>query len=82
MTDMKAAAAGANRVPASPAIMVKTAATDAASTATSDEDRGFFERAGDEVASWFGDEEAERRRREDVRRFEAMTMAGAADGAS
>ena len=32
-----------------------------------DEDRGFFERAGDEVASWFGDEEAERRRREDLR---------------
>ena len=31
------------------------------------EDRGFFERAGDEVASWFGDEEAERRRREDMR---------------
>jgi hypothetical protein len=31
------------------------------------EDRGFFERAGDEVASWFGDEEAERRRREDQR---------------
>jgi hypothetical protein len=30
-------------------------------------DRGFFERAGDEVASWFGDEEAERRRREDTR---------------
>jgi hypothetical protein len=30
-------------------------------------DRGFFERAGDEVASWFGDEEAERRRREDDR---------------
>jgi hypothetical protein len=30
------------------------------------EDRGFFERAGDEVASWFGDEEAERRRREDM----------------
>jgi hypothetical protein len=34
------------------------------------EDRGFFERAGDEVASWFGDDEAERRRREDARRFE------------
>jgi len=34
-----------------------------------DRDRGFFERAGDEVASWFGDEEAERRRREDMRRF-------------
>ena len=32
-----------------------------------DRDRGFFERAGDEVASWFGDEEAERRRREDMR---------------
>lgn len=30
-------------------------------------DRGFFERAGDEVRSWFGDEEAERRRREDMR---------------
>ena len=27
------------------------------------EDRGFFERAGDEIASWFGDDEAERRRR-------------------
>ena len=27
------------------------------------EDRGWFERAGDEIASWFGDEEAERRRR-------------------
>jgi hypothetical protein len=34
------------------------------------EDRGFFERAGDEVASWFGDEEAERRRREDQRMSE------------
>ena len=34
------------------------------------EDRGFFERAGDEVASWFGDEEAERRRREDQLRDE------------
>jgi hypothetical protein len=32
---------------------------------TNHEDRGFFERAGDEVASWFGDDEAERRRRED-----------------
>jgi hypothetical protein len=31
------------------------------------QDRGFFERAGDEVASWFGDDEAERRRREDMR---------------
>jgi hypothetical protein len=32
-----------------------------------DEDRGFFERAGDEVASWFGDDEAERRREQDRR---------------
>lgn len=31
------------------------------------EDRGFFNRAGDEVRSWFGDEEAERRRRYDER---------------
>src|SRR4051794_3175663 len=29
------------------------------------DDRGFFDRASDEVASWFGDDEAERRRRED-----------------
>ena len=34
----------------------------------SDNDRGFFERAGDEVKSWFGDEEAERRRRMDEMR--------------
>src|SRR3546814_13054207 len=27
-----------------------------------DDDRGFFDRAGDEVRSWFGAEEAERRR--------------------
>jgi len=32
-----------------------------------DRDRGFFERAGDEVRSWFGDDDAERRRREDER---------------
>jgi osmotically-inducible protein OsmY len=29
------------------------------------EDRGFWDRASDEVRSWFGDEEAERRRRMD-----------------
>src|SRR3954447_15911399 len=34
------------------------------------DDRGFFERAGDEVASWFGDEDAERRCREDRMRDE------------
>jgi hypothetical protein len=33
-------------------------------------DRGFFERAGDEVRSWFGDDEAERRRRTDEQRDE------------
>ena len=32
------------------------------------DERGFFERAGDEIASWFGDDEAERRRREDQMR--------------
>lgn len=31
------------------------------------EDRGWWDRASDEVASWFGDEEAERRRRMDYR---------------
>ncbi|HTI30492.1 MAG TPA: DUF2171 domain-containing protein [Sphingomonas sp.] len=32
-----------------------------------DHDRGFFDRAGDEVRSWFGDDEAERRRARDTR---------------
>ena len=31
------------------------------------EERGFFDRAGDEVRSWFGDEDAERRRDRDMR---------------
>jgi hypothetical protein len=31
-----------------------------------DDDRGFFDRAADEVRSWFGDEEAERRRMMDA----------------
>lgn len=34
------------------------------------DERGFFDRAGDEVRSWFGDEEAERRRRWDEREQE------------
>jgi hypothetical protein len=42
----------------------------------SGEDRGFFERAGDEVASWFGDEDAERRRREDQMRQERERGSG------
>ena len=29
--------------------------------------RGFFERAGDEISSWFGDDDAERRREQDDR---------------
>ena len=33
-------------------------------------DRGLFDRASDEVASWFGDDDAERRRREDHMRNE------------
>jgi hypothetical protein len=37
-----------------------------------DQDRGFFDRAGDEVRSWFGDEEAERRRERDQRYDEAI----------
>lgn len=36
----------------------------------SNDDRGFMDRAGDEVRSWFGDDEAERRREEDDRRWE------------
>lgn len=31
------------------------------------QDRGFLDRAGDEVRSWFGDDEAERRREQDAR---------------
>ena len=34
------------------------------------DERGFWDRASDEVASWFGDDDAERRRREDARRDE------------
>ena len=34
------------------------------------DDRGFFSRAGDEVRSWFGDDEAERRREADQRNDE------------
>lgn len=41
-----------------------------------DDDRGFFDRAGDEVRSWFGDDEAERRRERDARRDEAREAFG------
>ena len=42
------------------------------------EDRGFFDRAGDEIASWFGDDDAERRRRED-QRFESRDRGSSRD---
>jgi hypothetical protein len=47
------------------------------------DDRGFFQRAGDEVRSWFGDEEAERRRRYDERyddRYEGRESGGYGGG--
>ena len=44
-----------------------------------DDDRGFFERAGDEVRSWFGDEEAERRRERDMMRDDAHAAFGERD---
>ena len=50
----------------------RSAATGAADRGDRD-DRGFFERAGDEVASWFGDDDAERRRREDRMRESASS---------
>ncbi|WP_347302465.1 BON domain-containing protein [Croceibacterium sp. TMG7-5b_MA50] len=36
-------------------------------SARGDDDRGFFDKAGDEVASWFGDRDAARRRDQDHR---------------
>jgi hypothetical protein len=47
----------------------------------SGDDRGFFDRAGDEVRSWFGDDEAQRRRELDERRWEhEQRMSGRGDG--
>jgi hypothetical protein len=43
------------------------------------DERGFWDRAGDEVASWFGDEDAERRRREDRMREERERGFGGRD---
>ena len=40
------------------------------------DDRGFFQRAGDEVRSWFGDEDAERRRDMDQRYDEREDRSG------
>lgn len=39
-------------------------------------ERGFFERAGDEIASWFGDEDAERRRHQDQSRDDPRGSSG------
>jgi osmotically-inducible protein OsmY len=43
------------------------------------DDRGFFDRASDEVRSWFGDEDAERRRRHDVREAYGQERGGGYD---
>jgi hypothetical protein len=44
------------------------------------DDRGFFDRAGDEVRSWFGDDDAQRRREMDERRWEQeQRMSGRRD---
>lgn len=45
-----------------------------------DDDRGFLDRAGDELRSWFGDDEAQRRREADQRRWEQeQRMSGRRD---
>jgi hypothetical protein len=47
------------------------------------DDRGFINRAGDEVRSWFGDDEAQRRREADQRRWEQEhRMTGSRDNDS
>lgn len=47
------------------------------------DDRGFFDRAGDEVRSWFGDDDAQRRREMDQRRWEQeQRMSGRRDNDS
>lgn len=43
------------------------------------EERGFFDRAGDEVRSWFGDDDAERRRDMDARYDERTGRTGRTD---
>lgn len=41
-----------------------------------EDERGFLDRAGDEVRSWFGDEEADRRRELDMMRDDARSAFG------
>lgn len=45
-----------------------------------DSERGFIDRAGDEIRSWFGDEEAERRRELDQRQDARQARDGWRDG--
>jgi len=48
-----------------------------------DDDRGFLNRAGDELRSWFGDDDAQRRREMDQRRWEQeQRMTGRRDNDS
>ena len=44
------------------------------------DERGFFERAGDEISSWFGDDDRDRRRDQDERRYNEGHRAGAMGG--
>ena len=44
------------------------------------DDRDFFSRAGDEVRSWFGDDEAERRREMDARYDDRLSEGSPRDG--
>jgi hypothetical protein len=48
----------------------RDAGRDAYRGRSGNDDRGLLDRAGDEVRSWFGDDEAQRRREEDERRWE------------
>ena len=66
MTVMTRAGIGAKRArdgATTTAISAASAALSIATAIATASERGWFERAGDEIASWFGDEEAERRRR-------------------
>lgn len=41
------------------------------------DERGFFERAGEQISSWFGDDDPDRRRDQDERRYDHGHRAGA-----
>ena len=76
----------ATNVPDGPTTAIKTARDQWAAIGAADgggdhpDDRGFFDRASDEVASWFGDDEAERRRREDHMRDQREEARGGHPG--